>query len=295
MICLPAISPRRAARVKRLSRTVGMTLSLGLVTASCGQHAPKGQVVAVVNGQDVTAQDLATEQRSANQPPTADSKPLLQRVIARVLLAQDAHARHLDSYPGFPSDLARLQQNFLAQKALQGVIKPPTKIAPDDLARFEASRPYAFARRMKVSLDEIRFSAADDLKSLNGADDFAAIESRLKSLNIQSQRTTRDMDTAQLPPGLAEKLATILFGQIFFIHEGDTALGLAVRAREPITLAPEKEAALATQAMAEVSTQQQIGAVLKDLRNKAKIAYQPGYAPTAPTAAKPATAPAPAG
>ena len=266
---------------------LGAVLTLtGAALGACGQHAAKGQVVAVVNGQDVTSQDLATEERSLGR--RGDPQALTQRVVARVLLAQSAHARKLDSYPADPSAVARLPPTFLAQKLLQSVVKPASKPSPADVERFIASHPYAFARRMKVKLDEIRFQSGDDLKMLNGADTLTAIESRLRSLNVQMDRQSRVVDTAQLPAPLADKLASTPENQVFFVHEGDAAVGISIVSRDPVTLPAEAQSAMAVQAMNELATQRQVEAEVARLRGQAKISYQPGYAP--PTPGKPGAA-----
>ena len=64
-----------------------------LVTSGCGKKAT-GQVVAVVNGDEITLDELNAELNNVNLPPSADKKlamrQLLQQVIDRRLLAQTA-------------------------------------------------------------------------------------------------------------------------------------------------------------------------------------------------------------
>src|SRR5277367_6372562 len=98
-------------RRKRLERAIsicGVLASLAMA-AGCSPHGPNGQVVATVNGQEITTQDLAAEARSSNQGGAATKQSLLQAVIGRVLLAQEAHALQLDQTPGYPSDVTRMQ------------------------------------------------------------------------------------------------------------------------------------------------------------------------------------------
>ena len=203
-------APQATARL-RLTRAGLMVamVAAGLVLADCKAQAPKGQVVAVVNGQEITGQDLAAEARASGAQQGQTPALVLQRVVARVLLAQSARADGLDRYPGYPSDLARIQQDFLAQKVLKTTVKPPVKPTPQSLSAFIDAHPNIFKDRMRLQADEIKFRSSDDMKSLNGADTLASVASRLQSLNVPFTRETRTIDTAELPPPLAEKLMTV--------------------------------------------------------------------------------------
>ena len=249
-----------------------------LSMAACSPQPPKGQVVANVDGQEITLQDLQAEARAApaqNQTVQA----LLQRVVSRVLLAREAHKQKLDQYPGYPADIARLQQQAVVQKLLQATIKPPAKPTPANLSSFMAAHPFAFAQRQKLNVHEVRFQTQNNMNELQGATTLDAIVSRLKSLNAPMQEDKQSLDTAALPQGLSEKLLSAPAGELIFIRDGKSVLALVIEGRDPITLAPEQQAAFATTLMSQLSTEEQINAEITKLRNAAKITYQPGYPP----------------
>ena len=257
--------------------------------AACSPQTPKGQVVANVNGQEITVQDLQAEARAApGQNQTVQA--LLQRVVARVLLAQEAHKERLDQYPGYPADIARLQQQAVVQKLLQATIKPPVKPTPASLAAFKAAHPFAFAQRQKLSVREVRFQTQNNMSELQGAGTIDAVISRLKSLNAPIQEDKQALDTAALPQGLSEKLVGAPAGELIFIRDGKSVLGMVIEGREPISLSPEQENAFATTLMSQASTEEQINAEITKLRNAGKITYQPGYPPPPVIRAPPAPA-----
>jgi peptidyl-prolyl cis-trans isomerase C len=253
-----------------------------LVLADCNGAPPKGQVLAVVNGQEVTGQDLAAEARATAGKGSQTRQAVLQRVIARVLLAQAAHADKLDRYPGYPSDVARLQQDFVAQKMVKAVVKAPANPAPAQETSFIDAHPNIFKDRMRLQADEIRFQSLDDMKSLDGAQTIPAVASRLQSLNVPFNRESRTIDTAELPPALAEKLLALPPGQIFYLREQDVVLGVMIQSRQPVSMSADQQAALAKQLMAQASIQGQVDAEVKRLQAQAKITYQSGYAPPPP-------------
>lgn len=258
-----------------------------MLLASCSAGVPKGQVVAVVNGQEVTTQDLASEQRATPTQAQQDPKTILQRVVARVLLAQAAHARKLDTYPGYPTDVARLHQTFLAEKLLQTVLKPAAKPTPSDVARFMDAHPYAFKQREKFEIDEIIFQMPDSLKSLTGADTIPAVLSRLKNLDIPVQRATRTIDSAQMPPEMSAKLNATTNGQLFFVQDHDRVVGISILGRDSAQPPIDQQQAQAAQLLTEVATRQQVDHQVNALRGQAKIVYQPTYAPDRATFARP--------
>jgi EpsD family peptidyl-prolyl cis-trans isomerase len=277
------VKPRRLVR-GRLGLSFA-ACAIVLAAAGCKAHAPTGQVVATVNGKEITGQDLLAEARASGAQGHQDPRPILQRVIARELLAQYAHDHKLDAYPGYPSDVLRIQQTFLAQKTLQTVVKPPTTPSASDIAAFETAHPYMFANRMRLQTDQIRFQTADNMKSLAGVGDMQALVSRLKSLNTPFDRQTRTLDTAQLPAPLADKIVAAPTGELLLIREGETVLGIVVQARDPVAAPPDQQAAIAAQLMAAASNQSQVDAEVNRLRAQAKITYQPNFAPPAPAVA----------
>lgn len=247
------------------------------LVSACGSPKPTGQVLAVVNGQEVTRQDIEAEQRASSAH--ADPSVLLQTVVSRTLLAQAAHAHRLDSYPGFPSDIGRLRSTFLADKFVQSTIKPASAPAPADVQSVIASNPYAFARRQHIKLDAIKV-AASDAASVDGTTSLSEADARLKSLNVQFQHAQQAFDTAVLPAALAQELVDAPLGQMIRIKAGRSLLLATVEERQPAPETPAEANALATNYLVRSSNQKQVLAQVQALARAAKIEYQPGFAPT---------------
>ncbi len=283
-----AVNPARGRAAR-----VGLCLAASVfafAAVGCKGQAPAGQVVATVNGKEITSQDLLAEGRATGARGHQDPRPLLQQVIARVLLAQYAHDHKLDAYPGYPSDMLRMQQDFLARRALQSVVKNPPAPSASDIAAFEAARPYSFASRARLQVDEIRFQTSDNLKSVMGADDMPGLVSRLKGLNTPFQRQTRTLDTAELPSGMVAQVLATPNGKLMLIRQGDGVVGMAILQRDPLVLPADQQDAIAAQMITRAAIQREADTQVVSLRNAAKITYQPGFAPQAASGAAPATA-----
>ncbi len=267
------------------ARALATTLPIVALTfgsSGCKPVGPAGEVVAIVNGREITNQDLLAEARATGNTRQG-SQSLLQEVIARELLAQSAHDQKLDAYPGYPSDLVRLQQSFLAEKALGKVLQPIASPTPAAIAAFEAAHPYSFSRRAKAQVDVVRFETSDDLKSLEGASDLAAVMSRLKALNTPFDHKTQALDTAQLSDALAAQVVAAPLGRMQFIRQGNAVLAIVVAARDPTAPPVEQQGSMASGMMVKAAAQNQLATEVAKLRAHAKIVYQRGYAPpTAP-------------
>lgn len=268
-----AQSPTRAASGVALVATLFVTSLL----AGCGSHEPTGQVVAVVNGQEITVQDLQAEARGVRS--TADPKALLPIVVARTLLAQGAHKRNLDKYPGFPSDVTRLKQNFLADKMLAASVKPASPPNDSAVREFISSHPWSFAQRQALHVDLIKMQSKD-AQVVHDLDTLDAVASRLQSLNIAFERGDATLDTASLPPELAQKLVAQSLGSFFTLGNGGTFIAGVINDRSSAITPPAEQMALARASLEKSNTAKRVADEVASLKRTAVIRYQPGYSPS---------------
>lgn len=216
------------------------------------------------------------------------AQALLQGVIGRVLLAQAAHQNKLDRYPGYPSDLARIKEDFLARKMVQTVVKPSAAPTQSQISQMMASQPYKFAQRARLVVRQLKYSGSDAERAVQGLTDLNDIAARLKSLGVTYNDGVHTFDTAQLPDVLAARLLTQPIGSMLVIRQGDAINDVVIQSREAVEIPPAQQQALAAQMVQEQATNKQISAELARLQQQAKISYQPGYAPPKP-GAKPAS------
>ncbi|MGL4541329.1 MAG: EpsD family peptidyl-prolyl cis-trans isomerase, partial [Polymorphobacter sp.] len=108
-------------------------VALAAVVAGCNKKddLPSGQVVATVDGTDITTTELNSEIALAQAPPEVPRKTIeqaaLQRIVERRMLADVAAERGLDKNPQFLLEKRRVDDGLLVQ-ALQASIAQ--KVAP---------------------------------------------------------------------------------------------------------------------------------------------------------------------
>lgn len=276
--------------------------------AGCGnsgeEQLEKGQVVATVDGKDVTVHELNAELQGVNLPQGADRKAVeqaaLQQVVQRRILADIARERGLDKTPMYLLQEKRAEETILAQmlqRSLASSIKPPTG---QEIQTFIAQNPQLFAQRKIFSVDQIQFEAPKDMRQLTAYQPLKTmeeVEAQVKKDGLRYRRAPATLDVATANPMLVQQVLRLPPGEIFIIPAGQAVVANRITGERVEPLAGEDANRLATSLL----QQQRYQDLLKrDLEPKVKTArdavkYQEGYAPPkAPNAPAPAAPAAPA-
>ena len=290
MMNMGGSNPTRTLRNFGLVTTVALSVAL----AACSKK-PTDQVVAIVNGEEISLPELNAELGNAQVPAGIDKKmvqqQLLQRLVDRRLLAQAAKDQGLDRDPAFIVEQRRVNESLLVEKLAKrtnDTIPVPTAAEID---KFIAANPSLFAGRQLYSVDQIAFATPADptkLKALEPAKTMAEVTAVLQQLGIQFQRANRVVDSATVPPEQMQKILSLPKGEPFVVpSNGQVTVNVIVAGKaEPL---PDTQArAMAVRALRSQSLAKLGEARLKEARDKAKIDYQTGFAPPA----KPGTVPA---
>ena len=271
------------------------TVALGVALAGCSKK-PTDQVVAIVNGEEISLPELNAELAQAQVPAGVDKKvaqqQLLQRLVDRRLLAQAAKESGLDRDPSFIVEQRRVNESLLVEKLAKRTndsIPVPTAAEVD---KFMTGNPSLFAGRQIYGVDQIAFATPANparLTALEPAKTQAEVIAVLQKLNIPFQRANRAVDSASVPPEQMQKILSLPKGEPFVVpSNGQVTVNVITGAKaEPMPAADARAAAvrvLRAQSLSKLGE-----ARLKEARGKAKIEYQTGFSPPA----KPGAAGAP--
>lgn len=265
---------------------VGAALIALTMMSGC-DRAATGQSVAVVNGEEISRGELNAEVQRANvgEGPQADQvrAQLLQRVIDRRLLAQKAVEDGVERTPEYVVNerLAREQLliDLLSRRVAESIPAP----TPEQLSRFMAENPAMFAERATLTLDQIQFARPADLTILDELRDDHTLEEVVATLNrlgVPHQAGRSRVDTVNLQPQAFQQITRLPAGEPFIVPTPGGFVVSVVRERQPAP-ATEDARRLATEAWRQQQQQQRLEAQLRELRQRASIEYQPGFAPPA--------------
>ena len=259
---------------------------IALAVASCQKKA-SGQTVAVVNGEEITATELndqLTNEPNARGDTKAARNAALQDLINRKLLVQEAKSDGMDRSPEYLNRLRRGTDDLLINMLLARRLGTAQVPSADQISGYEASHPQMFAGREKWTLSQIIYpqpknpAVTTKLQAAKTLDELAQV---LTSNGIQFTRTTRQLDTAAFPNSLFAQVAHLPQGEPFIAPGPDKAVASVITAREPSPTPADQASALAANLIRREEMSKIVQDRVKGVRAKAKIEYQPGFAPAA--------------
>jgi len=259
--------------------------SLSLALSGCQKKA-EGQVVAIVNGEEITLSELNAEIADLNVPESADKNLIrsrvLQRMVDRRLLVQDAKEAGLDRDPAYLTQERRMQEQLLVsmygRKAMETVKVPDTNA----LDGYISSHPAQFSQRKRYKLDQLQIDVPSDprrLRDLESAHTLEEVASRLTSMNIPFQRGTGNFDSATVAPQVLQRLEALPAGEPFIVPQGNKIIINAITGFDPVGVQTDQARQLAAQAMRTEELNKIGENRLKEAKAKAKVEYQPGFEP----------------
>lgn len=275
--------PKRAGRMLAV-----MTMPLLLAMVGACSKKPGGQVVAVVNNEEVTQQELQAEARAAQIPATADKQAatsaVLQRVIDRNLLATYARQQGLDRAPEYVARRRLMEQGLLAELGMRKLAGTQSDPTPAEAQAFVAAHPTLFAQRQQLSLDQVQFPTLADaakLKTLAALPTMDAVVQQLTANGIAFTRAAPVLDTATLEPSVANQITVLRNGEVFDISTGGQTFISAITARSNAATLPSAWSATAADAIKRERLMKSVQASMTKLRRDAKIQYDPAFKPKA--------------
>lgn len=275
-------------------KSLALVAVVAIGLSGCQKKA-EGQVAAVVNGEEVTLQEINAELAERNLPADADKtavrQSVLQSIIQRRVLAQAARNDGLDRDPEYLLKRRALDDALLIQMMARKI--GSTVRIPED-QQLEAAmkeRPLMFANRSILAIDRIQFPAPADrskLDLLKNDHSLEAVANTLHAQNIAFTRTNGKLDTAQISADLANRINALPAGEPFVLDQGGSVTVAVVTGRQSVPMDMNAAKPLASKMLRAEALNKAIDQRLKTAMTAAKIEYQTGFAP--PKQAKPAAA-----
>ena len=273
--------------------------------ASCGngdKAAPKGQVVATVDGQEITASELRMEMGNAPSDPNVAAtaqQAALQGLISRKLLVAEAKRRELEKSPVASMYRARAEELALIQLLQMNIASGVPKVSDEEVEEYISSHPASFSGRKLISVDQLLVGKIDPkvIQQMEPLKTMPEIEALLTNNKVQYVRSAAVLDTLSLNPEAAAKIGGLPNDEIVAVpNGGGVQVARIVNSRvEP--LSGEEADRIARLMLMQQRSSTQVRTAMEDVvkNGRSKVHINPAYAPKprpAPAAAKPAAQPA---
>jgi len=256
-----------------------------LLVSGC-QKKVGGQVVAIVNGEEITQQELNAELQGAQIPATANKNEvmaqILQRIVDRRLLVQAAKAQSLDQSPAYLDQVRRAQDALIVDLLARKVSKNISLPEGDAVGRFIASNPTMFRERKRFVLDQIIFPQPTDvgvIKALEPAHSLDAVAAVLSARNIQFVRGKGQLDTATIPAAMASRITSLPAGEPFLVPDNGRLVASVIVSTETLPTPEDQAKPAAVNLLRQQALSEAMRKELDKAKGAAKIEYKPGFAP----------------
>ena len=243
---------------------------LGL--CACSRDAPKGEVLARVDGKEITVHDVEAERRAGSAGLPSDA--ILGRLVQRAVLDNAARARGLDQAPNIPSDMRRLRNELLAQEELAALGRShltPKEIASrvDEVDHQLSMRTFYIVRQLKVSPPELALKLAHETSPAAAEETLGQRALWMESLQV--------LDAAELPPDGRAKLDSTLASHAPVVaRQGGDGMVMWVESRQAAPMSSAARAMLAQQMAARAASARAQADGMRQLQAAAKVTYQGG-------------------
>jgi EpsD family peptidyl-prolyl cis-trans isomerase len=269
-----------------------VALALGACSKG-GGDAPTGQVVATVDGVEITAADLKFEAGGMSSDNPAIQKQIqqaaLQSIINRQLVANAAKEQKLDQTPVAAMALRKAEQMALVeiyqQKLREGVPKP----SQEEATQYVNEHPSSFANRRIFVVDQVIAQSVprEVVQQMEPLDTLEQIQGLLDKSGVKWTRVVGTIDALQIDGDAAEKIAALPSGAVFVAPEGGGIRANRIRESQvqPVTGDNAIRLALEMLQNRRISAQlrQQMETVIT--AGKAKVSYNEAFKPAPPPAA----------
>jgi peptidyl-prolyl cis-trans isomerase C len=276
---------RTAARLTSRSCSVTLVALLMLVPSSCARSKPDGQVVAIVNGVEVTLAELNEEAKARGLAVGSDRRmraALLRDLIDRKLLVAQAKKRRLDKTPEHLLAVRRLTEILTAQELLAASTDEAE--APDarELQQFISSHPRAFGQRVAMSVDLVAFPASTDPKlsaALARAKSLEEAQAMLARARVPASRSIEVWDSANVDERLSDRLLGMKANEVAVVPGPDRMVAARLLSAVPQPVPQANQLTVARELFRRKRSEAILQQLLGQARAEADIKYQRGFAP----------------
>lgn len=258
--------------------------------AICGIQAcggePTGQVVAIVNGEEITQQELNAEISELPSPPVGDEKAarrqILQQMVERRLMAQVAKQDGLDKDPTYVIRERRLKEDLLVQMYGKKVADTVRLPGAEAIRTYVSANPEKFSQRTAYIVDQISFDVPKDpasLKRLEQDKTLADVEASLTAMKIEFSKGQNSIDSARVPASVLKQILSLPAGEPFIIPSQGKVVVSVITGRQAVPIGTQDVSPMAAQIIRSENLGKVLKARLDEAKAKANITFQPGFGP----------------
>lgn len=258
---------------------VGCLVLAAFILCGChkSQRVDDSQVVASVNGDQITLQQLRVELPA---PSTAalDNKAkqqILLRLIERQLIMQEAIKLNLDRTPEVMQALEASKAQIYAQAYISQKTAKLNKVSDEEIADFIKQHPERFEHRKLFKTVDVTFinvPALLDIKRMeHEVKSLQALEAELGSKKVVYEISRSQFLTDRLPVNILSKIGQLQKGDLLFVHNDNSVIVKAIQNVTEMPMPLEMVRVIATKLISQQKKQDFIKTEVERLKGLSTI------------------------
>ena len=277
-----------------LCGTLLLVATMGLT--ACGKEKGGGQSLARVNGEDITVLQMNEELAHANVPADqqqAESKKILESLIDRQVIIDEAMREKIDRSPGILQAIARAKAQIIEQAYLQKITSKIDKPSEAEISDYFHKHPEIFGNGKLYDMNSLLIAGRDmgdklkqEMATAKSLDEIAVW---MNSHNVHYARGVASRTTMNMPPEMAARLMSMHVRQMFVVNEGGNSMIVSIADIKDNPIGFEDAAPAIEQYFKIKRTKEVMDTEIKHLRSLAKIEYLNASAPVAAADSKSAS------
>ena len=270
------------------------TFIVGLLGGCSSDVDPQGQVVATVDGVEITQTELNAELGGMVGANADEQKALeagvLQNIVNRVLLAKAASMQELDKTPDGAFAKLRAEQAALISLLEKSLLKQTPTASKEGAAQFVAENPVLFDQRRIFLVEQVVVPNRSPklVKDLKPLETMAEVQSYLSTNSLPNQLTYGVIDALQVDPAITRQIIALAPNAVFILPQGDSLRINRIRETQIVPITGTDAVSVAEELLNNARRQQQLNSAVSSIleAGRTKVRYNPAFKPPPRVAAK---------
>ncbi len=271
-----------------------------LAVAACGsESAPTGQVVAVVDGEEITINELNAELGGARGANPAQQKQLqqaaLQNIVNRMLIAKAADEQGVTEGPQGAIVARRAEQLAKIEMFERNLRSNVPAVSQEEVDSFIEDNPAMLSQRRIWLVEQIIVNnpPAALLRALQPLDTLADVQAELAKFNLPVRTSFGVIDALLMQPAAARQIAALPENAVFILPENGSIRINRIRETQTQPITGREAVTVAREMLRNRRAEQQVTeAVQRIIRGGASsVRYNADFRPSARQGAPAAAAP----
>lgn len=280
--------------MKRHNLLLSALASVAVLTGCSSEAEPTGQVVATVDGVEITQTELNAELagikgRNATEQ-AALQRAALQNIVNRTLLTQAATEQELDKSPDGAITKRRAEQMALISLLEKSITAQTPAVSTEEAQEFVTENPTLFDQRRIFLVEQIAVNANSPklLKDLEPLNTMPEVQAYLTSMKLNSQLSFGVIDALQTDPAITRQIMALAPDAVFVLPQGETIRINRIRDTQVVPVSGSDAINIAKEILANQRRQQLLVNAINGIleQGKSKVKYSAAFKPPEAPATK---------